>query len=105
MLNTAAQVVSCLTVSGVWCSRQEGITFSEEEENKAVEILDTSGDGLIQFEEFVSWWTTKVSKAATARLARAFMPVCTTIMFLVQRLVTHVRCFVQVDPSKVQAKS
>ena len=45
---------------GVWYSRQEGITFSEEEENKAVEILDTSGDGLIQFEEFVSWWTTKV---------------------------------------------
>ena len=49
------------------CSRQEGITFSEEEENKAVEILDTSGDGLIQFEEFVSWWTTKVKQLACVR--------------------------------------
>lgn len=42
------------------CSRQEGFDFSEEEERKAVQILDTNGDGLISFPEFVEWWCNKV---------------------------------------------
>ncbi|KAK9839200.1 hypothetical protein WJX81_000871 [Elliptochloris bilobata] len=40
--------------------REEGFSFSEEEETKAVQLLDTSGDGLIQFEEFVDFWVNKV---------------------------------------------
>ena len=51
-----------MTVGGAR-SREEGFDFSDEEEKKAVQLLDTSGDGLISFEEFVQWWVNKVSAA------------------------------------------
>ena len=42
------------------CSTQTGINLDDTEIRAAVKLLDKRGSGYIEFDEFVSWWTSKV---------------------------------------------
>lgn len=42
------------------CRTQTGINLDDSEIRAAVKLLDKRGSGYIEFDEFVSWWTSKV---------------------------------------------
>ena len=42
------------------CRTQTGINLDDTEIRAAVKLLDKRGSGYIEFDEFVSWWTSKV---------------------------------------------
>jgi Ca2+-binding EF-hand superfamily protein len=46
----------------------EGLDLSDAEVKQAIELLDKNNDGLIDLEEFTSWWQNSVSDEAKAKI-------------------------------------